>query len=303
MIEDVLGLLSSTLVAMVPLLLASVGEIIAERSGVVNIGLEGIFVLSAFLSALTAFYTRDPYVALAVGLLVGFLSGVLHGVISVYLRGDQIISGVGFNMFAYGISIIGLICTWGQHGASPIVAKMPFIGGGFLFFSPLLILSIIIAIVVWYWLFRTSSGLKLRACGEDPRSAEAMGVNVLRTRFYATLIGAMLTGLGGAYMVVGWIGQFTRYISAGRGFIALAIVAFSGWNPIIAIAGSMIFGFFDALSLYLPVKIQLIYPRMNLTSTSYVFRTVPYIAVLITVSVAFRKGRMPRDLGRPYIKE
>jgi simple sugar transport system permease protein len=303
MIEDVLGLLSSTLVAMVPLLLASIGEIVAERSGVVNIGLEGIFVLSAFLSALTAFYTRDPYVALAVGLLVGFLSGVLHGVISVYLRGDQIISGVGFNMFAYGISIIGLICTWGQHGASPIVAKMPFMGEGYLFFSPLLVLGIVVAIVAWYWLFRTSSGLKLRACGEDPRSAEAMGVNVLRTRFYATLIGAMLAGLGGAYMVVGWIGQFTRYISAGRGFIALAIVAFSGWNPIAAIAGSMIFGFFDALSLYLPVKMQLIYPRMNLTSTSYVFRTVPYIAVLITVSLAFRKGRMPRDLGKPYIKE
>jgi simple sugar transport system permease protein len=99
------------------------------------------------------------------------------------------------------------------------------------------------------------------------------------------------------------LNNFTRYISAGRGFIALAIVAFSGWNPIAAIAGSMIFGFFDALSLYLPVKIQLIYPRMNLTSTSYVFRTVPYIAVLITVSVAFRKGRMPRDLGKPYIKE
>ncbi|RDD53601.1 MAG: ABC transporter permease [Candidatus Korarchaeota archaeon NZ13-K] len=302
MIEDLLSLLSQTLVAFIPLLLASVGEIITERSGVVNIGLEGILILSAFVSSLVTFSTGNPYLGLLSGALVGLASGLLHGAISVYLRGDQIIAGVGFNTLAYGMSIIGLINTWGHHGASPMVSKIPFVGVG-VYLSPLLPLALAAALASWYWLFRTSSGLRLRACGEDPRSAEAMGVNVLRTRLLATLLGATLTGLGGAYIVVGWIGQFTRYVSAGRGFIALAVVALSGWDPMLAIAGSLIFGFFDAISLYLPVKMQLMNPNLNLTSLSYIFRTVPYLAVLIAVSFLFRRGRAPRDLGRPYVKE
>ena len=302
MIEDIVSLTSQALVAMIPLLLASVGEIVTERSGVVNIGLEGILILSAFISSLVTFSTNDPYLGLLAGALSGLSAGLLHGFISVYLRGDQIIAGVGFNTFAYGISILGLINTWGHHGASPMVSKVPFLGAP-LYISPLLPVAFMIAIICWFWLFRTSSGLRLRACGEDPRAAEAMGVNVLRMRLLATIIGATLTGIGGAYIVVGWIGQFTRHISAGRGFIALAIVALSGWNPALAIAGSFIFGFFDAISLYLPVKIQLINPGLNLTSLSYIFRIIPYLGVLIIVSFFFRRGRAPRDLGRPYIKE
>lgn len=302
MIEDLLSLTSQTLVAMVPLLLASVGEIITERSGVVNIGLEGIIVLSAFTSSLTTFTFGDPLLGLFTGAATGLASGLLHGVISVYLRGDQVIAGVGFNTLAYGVSIIGLIHTWGTHGASPMVPKLPFVGCK-LYFSPLLFLALFLGMASWYWLFKTPSGLRLRACGEDPRSAEAMGVNVMRTRFLATALGATLTGLAGAYIVVGWIGQFTRHISAGRGFIALAIVALSGWNPLLAVAGSFIFGLFDAISLYLPIKMQLINPSFNLTSLSYVFRTIPYLAVLLTVSFFSRKGRAPRDLGKPYIKE
>lgn len=302
MIEDVLGLLSQMLTAAVPILLASIGEIVAERSGVVNIGLEGILVLSAFVSSSVTFSTGNPYLGLLSGLLVGLISGSLHAVISVHLKGDQIIAGVGFNTLAYGISILGLINTWGHHGASPMVSKVPFVWAP-IYLSPLLPVALALAVACWYWLFRTPSGLRLRACGEDPRSAEAMGVNVMRTRFLATVLGAMLTGLGGAYIAVGWIGQFTRHISAGRGFIALAIVVLSGWNPLLAIAGSLTFGLFDAISLYLPVKMQLMNPNLNLTSLSYVFRTIPYLAVLLAVSLFFRRGRAPRELGRAYIKE
>ncbi|MEM0017908.1 MAG: ABC transporter permease [Candidatus Korarchaeum sp.] len=302
MMEDLLNLLSQTLVAAVPILLASVGEIMTERSGVVNIGLEGILVLSAFVSSLVTFNTGNPYLGLMSGALVGLLAGSLHGLISVHLRGDQIIAGVGFNTLAYGISILGLINTWGHHGASPMVSKVPLTGGQ-AYLSPLLPVALALALACWYWLFKTPAGLRLRACGEDPRSAEAMGVNVVRARFLATLLGATLTGLGGAYIVVGWIGQFTRYISAGRGFIALAIVALSGWNPLHAIAGSVIFGFFDAISLYLPVKMQLMNPGLNLTSLTYIFRTIPYLAVLLSVSFLFRRGRAPRELGRAYVRE
>jgi len=297
MIEDILSILSNTLIYMVPILLASVGEIITERSGVVNIGLEGILTLSAFTATVITFTTGNPCLGLLIGLVIGALSGILHGVISVYLRGDQIICGIGFNAFAYGISVMGLVSIWQQHGASPPVETLPMITiAGKYSISPLTIIAITIALAAWYWLFKTSSGLKLRACGEDPRAAEAMGVNVLRTRFLATIIGATLTGLGGAYLATGWIGQFTRAIAAGRGFIALANVAFSNWNPLLAILGSFIFGFFDVLSIYLQIKVQTI-------ALTYPLKAIPYIGTLIVVSLFIGRAKMPKALGKPYIKE
>ncbi len=308
MLADILSLISSTLMSMTPLILAGVGEIITERSGVVNIGLEGILLASAFSSTIVTFQSGDPYLGLLVGTVVGFAAGMLHGMLSVYLKGDQIIAGVGFNSFAYGIGVMGLIAYWKTFGASPKVNKIPYInipiyGSATLWFSPVALLAVIIAIIAWWWLFKTNSGLKLRACGEDPRAAEGMGVNVSRTRFYATIIGGTLAGLGGAFLVVGWIGQFTRDISAGRGFIALANVAFSNWNPLMAIAGGILFGFFDVLALYLPVKIQVLYPGVNLTAMSYLFRTIPYLGTLAVVSIVIKRVRMPRALGKPYIKE
>ncbi|MFA4646057.1 ABC transporter permease [Pyrococcus kukulkanii] len=302
MIGDILNILSNTLFSMVPLTLAAVGEIITEKAGVVNIGLEGIFMLSAFTSTVVTFYTGNPYLGLLLGLLVGALAGVLHGVISVYLKGDQIIAGVGFNSFAYGISLLSLVALWHGHGSSPRVNKIVTLSFGDFSFSPLAVVAILVGILAWWWLEKTPSGLKLRACGEDPKAAEAMGVNVYRTRFYATVIGGALTGLGGAYLVVGWIGQFTKFISAGRGFIALANVAFSNWNPLMAIVGGLIFGFFDALSIYIPIKIQGMTGRV-ITAESNLFRTIPYVATLVIVAIIMKKVKTPRALGKPYIKE
>ncbi|AMM54465.1 ABC transporter permease [Pyrococcus kukulkanii] len=302
MIGDILNILSNTLFSMVPLTLAAVGEIITEKAGVVNIGLEGIFILSAFTSTVVTFYTGNPYLGLLLGLLVGALAGVLHGVISVYLKGDQIIAGVGFNSFAYGISLLSLVAIWHSHGSSPRVNKIVTLSFGDFSFSPLAVVAILVGILAWWWLEKTPSGLKLRACGEDPKAAEAMGVNVYRTRFYATVIGGALTGLGGAYLVVGWIGQFTKFISAGRGFIALANVAFSNWNPLMAIVGGLIFGFFDALSIYIPIKIQGMTGRV-ITAESNLFRTIPYVATLVIVAIIMKKVKTPRALGKPYIKE
>ncbi|RLG84636.1 MAG: ABC transporter permease [Thermoprotei archaeon] len=307
MIEDIINMMTNTFTTMTPLVLAGVGEIITERSGVVNIGLEGIFILSSFAAAVVTFYTGNPYLGLLVGILVGALSGVLHGFVSVYLRGDQIIAGVGYNSLAYGLSLMMLIALWQDYGKSPKVEKIPSISiqvteGSIIIISPITILAIFIAIGVWWWLFKTSSGLKLRACGEDPRAAEAMGVNVFRTRFYATVLGTILTGIGGAYLVVGWTGRFTKFISAGRGFIALANVAFSNWNPLMAIVGGFVFGFFDALSIYLPIKLQIESGEI-FTAESNLFSTIPYVATLVIVAIIMKKIKTPRALGKPYIKE
>jgi len=295
-LSSIANLLIISLVPMVPLLLGSVGEIVAEKAGIVNIGIEGILLLSALTSAVVDFFTGSLLLAILTGIATGFGLGILHGIISVYLRGDQIVAGVGVNMLAYGLCVISLVTIWGTFGSSPpvkTVTKIKLLGSRI---SPLAFISIAIAVATWYFLFKTNFGLRLRACGEDPRAAETMGVNVMRTRFLATIYGAMLAGLGGAYLSIDWVGQFTREIAAGRGFIALANVAFSGWNPLIAIAGAFIFGFFEALSIYLSIR----YGQFALV---YLFKTIPYLGTIAVTMIFVGRAKMPAALGKPYIKE
>jgi len=295
-LSSIVSLFILALSPMVPLLLGSVGEIIIEKAGVVNIGIEGVFLLSALTSAMVSFFTGSLPLAIFVGVITGLGVGAIFAVIGVYLRGDQIVAGVGINLLAYGIGVIALFKTWNVFGASPPVATIPkwvVAGHGV---SPMAPISVIIAVLAWFFLFRTNTGLKLRACGEEPRAAEAMGVNVMRMRLLATMLGSSLMGLAGAYLSIDWVGQFTRQITAGRGFIALANVAFSGWNPITAIVGAFIFGFFEALAIYLSIS----YAQPTL---GYVFRTIPYIGTLLVVMIFRSRGRAPAALAKPYIKE
>jgi len=296
LLSDVLDLVFGAFSPMVPLVLAGVGEVITERSGVVNIGLEGIMLLSALTSGITSYFTGNVVLGLAIGLLTGIALGILHAILGVYLRGDQIVIGVGVNLFAYGIAVVSLVTIWETFGNSPQLPTIPKLQIAGYSVSPMLFLSILVSILAWYLLFRTDIGLKLRACGEDPRSAEAMGVNVNRMRLLATVVGAALTGLGGAHLSIDWVGQFTKEITAGRGFIALANVVFSKWNPIYALLGGFVFGFFDSLAIYLSIV------SLN-PSMAYLFKTVPYIATLIVVSLFMRRARIPPALGKPYIKE
>jgi simple sugar transport system permease protein len=297
MVDELASVLLPALNFMVPILLASLGEIVTERSGVVNIGLEGIINLSAFTAAAVAFTTGNPWLGLAASACVGLALGLSHGALSAYLRADQIIVGIGVNMLAYGISVVGLIMLWEQHGASPPVAKLPSItlAPGYAI-SPLAVASILAGLAIWLLLSRTTVGLRLRACGEDPKAAEAMGIRVNLVRTLASGFGGLLAGIGGGFLALGIVGQFVRNIAAGRGFIALANVAFSGWNPLIAILGAYLFGSLESLALYL----QTIVGRVELT---YPLRTIPYIGTLIVVALFRFRARMPRSLGKPYIKE
>ncbi|MEZ0289562.1 MAG: ABC transporter permease [Sulfolobales archaeon] len=307
MIGDLVYILSLTFTSMTPILLATVGEILTERSGVVNIGIEGIFLLSSFTAILIAFEYRDPYLGLLAGFLVGFISGIFHGFLSTYLRSDQIIVGVGFNMFAYGVGVFGLISVWSAHGASPpLLNKTQVIairvGDYDLILQPLFFASILLSVLIWLVLNKSSLGVMIRACGEDPRAAEISGMNVFMIRILSTALGGGLAGLGGAYLTVSWIGQYTRNISAGRGFIALANVAFSNWDPLLAILGAFIFSLFDVLSIYIPMKLSILYGYV-FASQNNLFLTIPYISTLIVVTVISRRIRMPRALGKPYVKE
>ena len=293
--EILVYLAFASLTYMTPVLLASLGEIISERSGVVNIGVEGILLASAFTATVTSITLGNPLAGLLVGAIVGFLIGLLHGILSVYLRADQIIAGLAFNMIAYGLTVMGLIGLWGHHGASPrikvSVDEISILG---FHVNPISLASIVLALLAWYILRSTRVGLALRACGEDPRAAEAMGVNVNVYRVTATSIGGLLAGIGGAFLALEIVGQFTRGISAGRGFIALANVAFSGWNPLLAVPGAYIFGFLEAMSIYL---------QQGALGYEYVARTLPYLGILLVVTIFAWRAIAPRSLAKPYVKE
>lgn len=310
-IEDLVTLLSLSLTSMTPLLFASVGEILAEKTGIVNIGLEGIMILSALASALVSLYTSNPYLAVLAAALVGTAVGLIHGYASSYLHASQIVVGTGINMIALGLATMALYSIWEEYGGTPPVPRIGDlavqIGNTTLFVKPLTLVAIILAIASWYLLERTNLGLRIRACGENPHSAEATGINVYLTRLMWTGIGGAYTGLAGAFMVVNWVGFFSREMTAGRGFVSLANVAFSNWHPLMAVAGAFIFGFFDAFAIYLSLKVQqLVLPEHLIflrTTGQYLFKVVPYAATLIAVVLIMKKVKMPRALGKPYVKE
>ncbi|AET32863.1 ABC transporter permease [Pyrobaculum ferrireducens] len=292
-------ILMQALLAAVPILLASLGEILMERSGVVNIGLEGLMLLGAFSGPLFVDYLHyrlgaqlpDPLWPLAAFLaaaLVGMAVGLVHGYISTYLAGDQIISGVAINLFAAGAVAYGIQAYWGVAGYKqvPDWAKA----------DPLALaaFALVLAGFMWYVLFRSRLGIVIRACGEDPESAFNVGVDVNRVRLLATVIGSSLAALAGAYLSIAYLSVVTKEISAGRGFIALANVVFANWNPALAVAGAYIFGFFDALSYWLQTAGV---ARYEIT------RMIPYIATLLIVAGVIGRARPPRAVGKPFRRE
>jgi len=233
---------------MVPVSLTAIGEIFSEKSGVVNIGLEGIMLTGAAVSVFVDNFAKSGYVALLAGALAGVALGLLHAYVAIWLKGDQIITGVGINIFALGFAPFSIIAIYGVAGSFPAEYRLPEIpapGGGLSYFVPGTIFA---AILFWYILNRTRQGSVVRAVGENPEAADAVGINVELVRLFAVLIGASLAGLAGAYLSIDNVGYITKDISAGRGFIALATVVFAGWNPILGLLGGTLFGFSQEIS-------------------------------------------------------
>jgi len=274
---------------MVPITLGAVGEIISERSGVVNIGLEGIMMLGALVSTYVGHFTGSMTLAMISGLIVGLAAGLLHAGIAVNLAGDQIIDGVGLNLFAVGIGEVLLYLTWGSFATSPQLppeVRVPSIHG----FSPFVILTLLVAAATWAIVEKTRWGLRLKAVGEDPVAAEAAGIDVFRVRTIATVVGSLLTTSAGVFLSLDWLGAYTKNISAGRGFIALALVVFSRWNPLTALLGGLIFGFLFQLSQSIPSGVV----------PDQILWALPYLVTLLISAGFLAKARPPGAVGRPY---
>lgn len=294
--NDILSLLRISLHAMVPITLTAVGEIIGETAGLFNIGLEGALLLSAFAGAIGAEF-GGPLFGLLVGMVVGSCLGLLFSVINTYWKGTQMITGIGINLFAVGIVAFGLIKLGapGFHDV-PKVSELAKLQTPIGAVSPMIFVALVVPFIAYWFLKRTRAGLILKAVGEAPEAADVAGLNINLIRLLATTFGGALAGLGGAYMSVCWIGSVTKDISAGRGFIALATVVFSGLNPLLALLGGFIFGFFQSLATWIktlpskPIPWQFV-------------EMLPYIVTLLVVSGVIGRVRFPKALGKPYKRE
>jgi len=295
-LSDVLSLLRISLHAMVPIVLTAVGEIIGETAGLFNIGLEGILLLSAFAGALAA-ESGGAVIGLLTGMGTGAIIGFIFSVINTYWKGTQMVTGIGINLFAMGFVAFGLI-QLGAPGfrdvsrAAELAKWRTPIGA----MSPMIIVALVLPFLIFWFLRRTRAGLILKAAGEMPEAADVAGINVNRVRLIASVFGGMLAGLGGAYMSVAWMGLVTKDLSAGRGFISLACVVFSGLNPLLALLGGFIFGFFQGLAEWVKTLPAKPIPAQFVSM-------LPYIVTLLVVSGVIGRVRFPKSLGKPYIRE
>jgi len=293
------SLLINALHAMVPITVTATGEILSERAGLVNIGMEGILLISAFAAVVGA-EAGGPLLGMLVGMLAGALIGLIHGLITIYFRGDQTISGVGINVLGAGLVAFGLVWQWGQAGFHqvPRAVRFPHIATPFGSLSPMVFVAIALALLTYYLINYTNLGLKLKAVGENPAAADAAGVSVERVRLFGAIYAGALAGLAGAYLSIDWLATVTRSLPAGRGFIALATVVFSGLNPLLAIVGGMIFGFFDGLALVVSTS------REVTRVIPYQFiQMLPYVVTLLVVTGVIGRARFPRASGQPYRRE
>jgi len=287
---------------MVPIALTAVGEVFGEKAGVVNIGLEGIMLTGAWSAVFLSWLAQNAYVGLLGGALTGTLFGALHGYVAIWLKGDQIISGVGVNIFAIGFVPFAIQAVWGVQGSFSkcSVCGVPEIATPWSPLSYFVPLTVGVAVVFWFVLNRTRYGIITKATGENPEAADAVGINVEKVRLLAVIIGATLAGLSGAFLSIDYTGGITKDISAGRGFIALATVVFAGWKPLLALGGGVLFGFAQEASSFATTL-----PAIGHTfpSVDYIFSTLPYIITLVVVATAVGRSRFPKALGTPYRRE
>jgi len=301
-------LFGSALRATTPLLFAALGGLFSERSGVVNIALEGIILFGALAAAVSSeriefFILANnpdanlawvPWVGVLAGIIAGGLIGLIHAVISIRYKADQIISGTAINLMAVGIPALILTGIYANKSSStPTQNRLPLWGFGDFKFSPLVYLAFILVPVVWYVVFRTPFGLRLRSVGEHPEAADSVGIDVRRMRYYGVVISGLLAGLAGAYLSVGNLNQFISNMSGGRGFIALAALIFGKWHPLGVLGATLLFGAFQAIETWLGGGKLL--PQT-------IVQAIPFILTMLVLAGFIGKSRPPKAIAKPFEK-
>jgi len=304
----------------VVLLLACLAGLYSERSGVVDIGLEGKMLIAAFVAAVVAYETNSAWIGLLGGIAASVAFSMIHAVASILYRGDQIISGVAINFFASGLTVVLGHAIYAKGGLTPSLSgsgrfsdvTLPFadaiadvaivgpiyselISGH----KPLVYIAIILVPITWWVLYRTRFGLRLRAVGENPESVDTAGISVIKLRFQALIITGILCGVAGAYLSTAQGAGFGKEMTAGRGFIALAALIFAKWRPVQALGATFLFGFLEAISN--------LYPNIDVfglfTIPVQFTQALPYILTVVILAGFIGRAIPPKAVGQPYLKE
>ena len=297
-------LLASTIRNATPLVFAALGGMFSERSGVVNIGLEGLMLIGAFAGVVGAFLSGSAVVALGFALAAGLVFALIHALMCVTFEADQIISGTAINLLALGGTGFLMVSIFGAGGTSPrvegfgevpipILSAIPVVGPALFSQSVLVYLMYVMVPVTYFVLFRTPFGLRLRATGESPEAVDTAGVSVGRMRYYGVALSGLLASLGGIYLSMGLLSAFTEGMTNGRGFIALAALIFGRWNPIGAAGAALLFGFALAVTFSAP---QEVIPNEFL-------QMIPYVLTIVALAAFGGRAIAPAAIGKPYRKE
>ncbi len=308
--DFVVNLLAAMIRNATPIALAAIGAVVCERSGIVNIAMEGIMTVGAFVAAIVAGATGNPWIGLVAAIFFGGMFSLLHAVATVSLHLDHVVSGAVLNVLALGITAYLMILIVGHPGttdsipnslgdlrwAIPVLSGIPVLGRMFFDQTPIVYFSfILIAFFTWF-LSRTKLGLHVRAAGEHPLALETIGVSVYKMRYFGVLVSGLVGGMAGAYLSIEGNVSFTEGMTGGRGFIAMAAMISGGWHPVGAFIAALFFGFADALQ----VRLQ-VFEVANVPEE--IFIILPYVLTVVAVAGLVRRSRPPKAVGTDFMIE
>ncbi|UCD43758.1 MAG: ABC transporter permease [Chloroflexota bacterium] len=294
------GILASGFRLATPYLYASLGETFGQKSGVLNLGVEGIMLLGAFAAFYTTFITENLWLGLLAAIIVGGIMGLAVAVINVTLKAEQGISGIGVFLFGLGMSellfqkALGTVETVSGFSSIniPFLSDIPIIGEIFFQHNFLVYIAYLMVPVSWFVLSKTTLGLKIRAVGENPEAADTLGVSVSGVRYFTQIFGGVMSGIAGASLSIALLNVFQQNLTSGLGFIAVALVYFGGWRPLGVLVGSLIFSMVNALQLWVQV--------LDIPIPSDIAVMMPYVLTILALVIAVQRVRPPSALTKPY---
>lgn len=293
-------LLFSSIRLATPLIFAALGGMFSERAGVINIALEGLMLAGAFTAAVATYELQNPYLGFLCGLAVGALVALVFAIAVIKFEADQVVTGFAVSLLMLGLPAVISSRLYDSAGSTQQIAKQFLLPDFYNRVSLASILAFALVPVCWYILYKTPFGLRIRSAGENPAAADAAGVNVIRLRYVAVVISGVLAAAGGAYLSIGQSSLFTRGMTAGRGYIALAALILAKWKPIPVLFACLFFGFTEALSIQMQGVIKM--PSGEDVPVQFI-QMIPYVLTIIVLAGFIGLSRAPKALGIPYRKE
>lgn len=302
MMNTITLLLGVTLLYSTPMIFGALGGVLSERSGVINIGIEGMMTFGAFAGAAAGYYSGNPWIGVLCAALAGGVLALLHAVAAITCQADQTISGVAINLLGPALAVF--FCRLAFDGSTmsyPVANKLPKIFGSGaegiwanLNVDVMVVVALLFAVAMWFVLYRTKWGMRILAVGENPAAADTLGINVYKTRYACVILSGILAGIGGATVTLGIVAQFTQTSIAGQGFIALAAVIFGKWKPMGAYRACLIFGFSQALTVVLGGG--------AIAVPTEILAMLPYVLTIVILILFVGKSVAPKADGVPYVK-